>query len=58
MRDGKRLAPSPDVVAAKQNLVRRLAEMPGSVTTLDGAAPLPVRISPALDALARAAHHS
>jgi nicotinate phosphoribosyltransferase len=58
MRDGKRVAPSPDVVAAKQNLVRRLAEMPGSVTTLDGATPLTVRISPALDALARAAHHS
>jgi nicotinate phosphoribosyltransferase len=57
MRQGQRLAPSPDLAALQQNARQRVGELPASVTALDGPVPLTVRISPALDALARSAHH-
>jgi nicotinate phosphoribosyltransferase len=57
MRDGRRLAPSPDFSALQENARQRLGELPASVTALEAPAPLMVRISPALDALARSAHH-
>ena len=56
MRDGKRVAPSPEFSALQSNAQRRIGELPTSVTALEGGVPLTVRISPALDALARAAH--
>lgn len=56
MRQGRRVAPSPELSAVQRNARHRFAELPGSVTALESAAPLTVRISPALDALARAAH--
>jgi nicotinate phosphoribosyltransferase len=58
MRDGQRVAPSPDFSTLQKNARQRIAELPASVTTLDAPAPLMVRISPALDALARSACHS
>jgi len=58
MRQGQRLAPSPDLAVVQQNARQRIGELPAMVTTLDAPAPLTVRISPALDALARSAHHS
>jgi nicotinate phosphoribosyltransferase len=57
MRDGQRVAQSPDFAASQQNARQRMNELPASVTALDSPHPLTVRISPALDALARSAHH-
>jgi hypothetical protein len=56
MRHGQRLAPSPDLAAVQENARQRIGELPASVTALDAPTPLTVRISPALDALARSAH--
>ena len=56
MQRGRRLEPSPVFTALQHNAQQRIAEMPASVTALEGAVPLTVRISAALDALARAAH--
>jgi nicotinate phosphoribosyltransferase len=58
MRDGRRLEPSPRFVDVQRNAIERLAELPPSVTPLEGAIALPVTISPALDALARSAHRA
>src|SRR4029079_11790130 len=57
MRNGQRLAPSPDLAALQENARQRIGELPTSVTALDEPVPLTARISPALDALARSAHH-
>jgi len=57
MRHGQRLAPAPDLAALQENARQRLGELPTSVTALDEPVPLTARISPALDALARSAHH-
>ena len=57
MRHGQRLVPSPDLAAVQENARQRIGELPAPVTALDAPTPLTVRISPALDALARSAHH-
>jgi len=57
MRHGQRLAPAPDLAALQENARQRLGELPASITALDEPVPLTARISPALDALARSAHH-
>jgi nicotinate phosphoribosyltransferase len=58
MRDGRRLRPSPAIADVQRNAVERLAEFPPSVTALEDAVPLAVRISGPLDALARSAVHA
>ncbi len=55
MREGRRLAPSEPVTQMAARAASRLAQLPAGVRAIEGATPYPVRISPALDQLARAA---
>jgi nicotinate phosphoribosyltransferase len=53
MRQGKRLRAASPVMEMAFRARARLSELPGGVTSIDGAAKYPVAISPALDGLAR-----
>ena len=55
MREGRRLAPVEPMAQMSARAASRLAQLPAGVRAIEGAAPYPVRISPALDQLARAA---
>jgi nicotinate phosphoribosyltransferase len=53
MRDGARLAPSPSLHEVRRSTMEQLARLPLSLRALETAPPHPVRIAPALQALAR-----
>lgn len=53
MRDGGRLAPSPSLHEMRRSTMEQLARLPLSLQALETAPPHPVRIAPALQALAR-----
>jgi nicotinate phosphoribosyltransferase len=58
MRDGRRIEPPPAFAQLQRNALDRVAELPQSVTALEGAVPLTLRISRALDDLTRSAEHA
>jgi nicotinate phosphoribosyltransferase len=53
MRQGRRINPQPPFADLRRNAAERIAELPPSVAALNDAVPLTVRISRALDDLAR-----
>ncbi len=55
MREGRRVGPSPSMGELQRTAALRFAELPQEVTSLESGAPLAVRLSPALDQLAREA---
>ena len=55
MRKGRRLAPVEPMANMSARAAERLRQMPASVRAIEGSTPYPVRISPALDQLARTA---
>ena len=55
MRRGERVAPAVPLEEIRQRAAERLAQLPADVRSLDAGAPYAVRISPALDELARSA---
>jgi nicotinate phosphoribosyltransferase len=58
MRGGRRLAPSPPLMVLRRRTLAQLQRLPPGVRGLDPAAPYPVTIAPALQALARIADAS
>ncbi len=54
MKGGRRLAPSPSLHEVRRYTMAQLAQLPPSLRSLETASPHPVRIAPALQALARA----
>jgi nicotinate phosphoribosyltransferase len=58
MRGGRRLAPSPPLTVLRRRTLAQLQRLPPGVRGLDPAAPYPVTIAPALQALARIADAS
>ena len=57
MRNGRRLAPSPPLDAVRRRADASRRELPPAVLAIDARDGLPVRLSPALDELAREAVH-
>ena len=55
MHKGRRLAPTPSLDEMRSHCRARIEQLPASVRALDATEGLPVRVGPALDALARAA---
>ncbi|MCP9473529.1 MAG: nicotinate phosphoribosyltransferase, partial [Nitrospira sp.] len=53
MKGGRRLVPSPSLHEVRRYTMAQLAQLPPSLRSLETASPHPVRIAPALQALAR-----
>lgn len=57
MKEGRRLAPAPTLTDLRGHMATQLARIPESLRTIETAPTYEVRISPALQALAKAVNH-
>ena len=57
MKDGLRLTPTPSLVDLRDRMAAKLARIPESLRTIEAAPPYEVRVSPALQGLAKAVDH-
>lgn len=57
MRDGKPLAPAPELSAIREHARAEIAALPTGVAELDDPATYPVQVSPRLQALVQELHH-